>query len=210
LSRRFVRVPVEAIQDWPRADLLTYVALAATRGKAVTLAEVRKLARIRKQDLLRSLKKLMQRGEVEQTRDPKGRYSYQVTPPERWARVLEAALRDRELSKPDVMVYIALASFANRTGGAWPAGKTLATRAGVSDRAVYASLDTLQNRYISSWYNKTGQRHYVLLKKPKLIGGRLVERREDDLTSVWRAAMRSEDPPAIPEKYIDETEVEYS
>ena len=208
MSRRFVRVPVEAIRDWPRTDLLTYVALAATRGKAVTLAEVRKLARIRKQDLLRSLKKLMRRGEVEQTRDSKGRYSYQVTPLEPWARMLEAALPDRELSKTDVLVYIALASFANRMGGAWPAGKALATRAGVSARAVYASLATLQRRYISCWYNKTGQRHYVLLRKPKSIEVRLVERREDELTSIWRAAMRGEDPPMIPEKYIDEIEVE--
>jgi len=134
---RLVRVPVEAIQDWPRAELLTYTAVASTWGNPVTLVEIRKLARLRKQDLLSSLKRLERRGELQRTREPGARISYQVTPPRgRWVRVPVTVLQDPELSKTDVLVYIGLASFASRWKMmAWPAGKTLAKRAGVSLRA---------------------------------------------------------------------------
>ncbi|MDE2756930.1 MAG: helix-turn-helix domain-containing protein [Acidobacteriota bacterium] len=204
---RFVRVPVEAIQDWPRADLLTYTALAATWGKAITIKEIRKLARIRNKDLLHSLKKLALRSEVERVRYPGdgGRIRYQVTPPlGRWARVPVTVLQDQGLSKTDVLVYIALASYASRWKKvAWPTGETLAGRAGVSVRTVYGSLAKLQRHHITYLYSENGRRRYVLLEKPKLKRVHVVTRRESELISGYRAAMRGEPPPAIPELYVD-------
>lgn len=209
---RFVRVPVDAILHWPRADLLTYVALAALPGRPVTIKEIRELARIRKQELLRSLKDLMLRDEVQRTREPEGRFSYRVAPPGgRWARVPVTVLQDQELRKADVLVYIALASYASRWKRvAWPTGETLAERAGVSVRTVYGSLAKLRRNHISCLYSETGRRRYVVPKKSKLTRVRIEVRREDELTSMWRAAMRSESPPAIPEHYIEEIEEEVS
>ena len=201
---QFGRVPVEAIQDWPRADLLTYTALASTWGKAVTIAEIRKLARIRKQDLLSSLKRLARLGELQRLRGLGGRISYQATEPRgRWVRVPVTVLQDQGLNKTDVLVYIALASFASRwKRKAWPTGETLARRAGVSLRTTYVALSKLQHHHISCQY-EPGRLHFIVLKKPKLKRVHVVMSRESELISGYRAAMRGEPPPVIPELYVD-------
>lgn len=59
-------------------------------------------------------------------------------------------VKDQGLSKTDVLVYIALASFASRWRKvAFPAGNTLAKRAGVSLKTAYTALSKLQRYHIS-------------------------------------------------------------
>ena len=208
----FACVPVVALQDWPRTDLLTYAALASwPPGSTPSIAEIRECARIRNQELLLSLDRLERCGEVKRKRRRGTRSSYEVTPPPRqWARVPVAVLRDQELNRAAVLVYMALESFANPQREAWPGVAMLKDRAGVSRRTVYTARDALSKQHIH-WYRGRRQemKHhtiYVLRPKPKQDVRRVVLSREDVQTSMYRAAMRGEDPPKIPEQFVDVVE----
>ena len=207
----FARVPMVAIRDWSRDDLLTYVALASwPPGSELSLAEIRERARIGKQGLLRSLNSLERCGTLKRTRRSGYPSAYELTrrPREQWVRMPVTVLQDQELNRTAVLVYLALASFASSKGRqAWPAIETLAKRAGVSPRSVYAALAVLRQRYIYRYYLEKGAR-YGLRKKPKLTVVRMVTRLEDPVTSIYRAAVRGEHPPVIPDKFLAEEIIE--
>ena len=198
--------------EWSRADLLTYTALASwPPGTELSTAAIRKRSRIRRQELFKSLTGLEKRGELTRTSRRGYRTSYTVRQPqpkERWVRVPVAVLTDPELNQTDVLVYIALSRFAK--GGerreAWPSLESLTDRAGVSDRSVYPALAMLRKRHVYRFVDARRRQEgyiYGLRKTPKEVRVRMVRRPEDELTSIYRAAMRGEPPPEIPDQVIE-------
>lgn len=211
----FARVPLDAVLEWSRAELLTYTALASWRpGTELPTVAIRKRARIRRKDLFKSLTALEERGELTRTRRPGARTSYTVrSPKDRWVRVPVAVLTDPELNRADVLVYIALSSFAKdgERREAWPSLERLTERAGVSARTVYPALAVLRRRHIYRFVDEhRRQKGYIhgLRKTPREVRMRMVRRLEDEATSIYRAAVRGEPPPEIPDKVIEFVEEE--
>lgn len=61
--------------------------------------------------------------------------------------VTRAVLEDDALKAADKSVYATLCMYAdNRTQDCWPSRETLMTKAGVSDRTLRTSLQTLEDR----------------------------------------------------------------
>ena len=206
----FARVPLDAVLEWSRAELLTYTALASwPPDSELSTAAIRKRARIRRKELFKSLTALEKRGELTRTRRPGYPSSYTVRPPkERWVRVPVAVVTDPGLNRTDVLVYIALSSFA-RDGArreAWPSLERLTERAGVSVRSVYPALAVLRRRHIYRFVDEhRRQKGYIhgLRKMPREVRVRMVRRPEDDATSIYRAAARGEPPPEVPDQVIE-------
>ena len=112
-------------------------------------------------------------------------------------------LQDGNLTRAAVLVFMGLASFADRERRAWPSKEKLAARAGVSVRTVYGALNALQQqRHIQRYCPDGGRPCYLLHEKPKSGVVRVVMQREDEVTSMWRAAMRGELAPPVPEKFV--------
>ena len=208
--RPFARVPLDAVLEWSRADLLTYTALASwPPATELPTTAIRKRARIRRQELFKSLTALEERGELARTIRRGYQTSYTVRQPKgRWVRVPVAVLTDPALSQAAVLVYIALSSFAKEgeRREAWPSLKRLTERAGVSARSVYPALAALRKLYIYRFVDEQRRQEgfiYGLRKKPKEVRMRMIRRPEDALTSMYRAAVRGELPPEIPEQVIE-------
>lgn len=223
----FAPVPAEAIQHWRRSELLTYTALASRLpGVATAIAAIRRRARIRRQEVLDSLKRLEQRGAVERIRNGGFYTNYELEPMRgRWVQVPMTVMRDRGLNRTVLLVYLALLSFADRMLEVFAAGTTLAKRAGVSIRSVYAALKVLSGE-IAGQTRRTCRRYIDRLPRGRMKGAssnvyrlrterqltrvamrlRTVERSEDPETAMYRAAMRGETLPPVPEWNI-ETEV---